>query len=141
MRAIHVTGPNAADWQEITVPDSDSLETYQRAVGGYIEALPTIDSARASVYFNDSGKTDELPPTAVWVIDGLVADIIRGPLVLLGPVDDKGNTTALTDEALAYIREQVRPLRDYFPTDDDAMLLVVEQRPFAIFVGEDGRRA
>lgn len=129
MRAIIVSGPTAADWTETTVPDSDALETYQRAVGGYIEALPTIDSARATVYINEEGKIDGLPPTAVWIYEGQIADILRGPLVLLGPVDTNGNTTALTDEALAYIREQVKPLRDYFPTDDDEMLSVLEREP------------
>lgn len=133
MRAIHVTGPNAADWLETTVPDSDALETYQRMVGGLIEALATIESDRATVFINEEGKIEGLPPTAVWTEpDGTVLDILRGPLVLLGPVNDDGNTTGLTDEALAYIRERVRPAAAHFGVNDAGQLAEIadaQQQP------------
>lgn len=110
-RAIHVTGPRASDWHEIDVPDVNSLETLQGLVGGLIEALP-IDSDKATVWLNEEGKIHELPPSCYWMEPGRarILDILMGPLVLQGPADDEGNITPLTDEALAYIKERVKPL-------------------------------
>jgi len=106
-RAVIVEGPAAEDWRE-TVIDGQ-LETLQSLVGGFIERLPIPDD-KATVWLNESGKLDRLPVSAMWTdSDGTVLDGLRGPLVVLGPADDEGGTTSLTDEALAFVKTVVRP--------------------------------
>jgi hypothetical protein len=110
MRAVHVTGPTADDWREVDV--SRDLGALQEAVGGgYIEALP-IDSSKATVFINDEGAIKVLPVFTFWTDEhGQIIDSLHGPILILGPVDEEGETQPLTDEALAYVRRFVHPVR------------------------------
>lgn len=106
MRAVVVTGPDEKDWRETDI--AGNLADLQARVGGLIEALP-VDSSKASVILNEEGKLLPLPVTAIWTTpEGQVLDVLRGPLVLLGPVS-RGKMLPLTDEALVYIKQIVRP--------------------------------
>jgi hypothetical protein len=106
---MHVTGPNASDWRECDVPPGP--EVLQKAVGGYIEALP-IDGDRATVWINEEGRIENLPIFALWTEpDGRIVEPLHGPLLILGPADDEGETLPLTAEALAYVRTVVRPVQ------------------------------
>jgi hypothetical protein len=108
MRAVVVAGPTADDWHDGEI--DGSLSGLQSIVGGHIEALP-IDSDRATVFLNEEGKLIGLPATALWTTaSGEVLDGLAGHLVILGPVDEEGDTLPLTDEALAYARQFVRPI-------------------------------
>lgn len=109
MRAVLITGPSIEHWKEVDL--EPGLKPLQKAVGGYIEALP-IDSGLASAYINEEGKLEDLPVYVIWCsAAGEVIDGICGPVVLLGPVNDEGENTELTDEALAYLKLALRPAR------------------------------
>lgn len=109
MRAVLVTGPSPADWICQLDFNGGDLATLQKVVGGYIEALP-IDSDKATVWMNEEGRLNNLPINTYWTKeDGTLIDSLHGPLVILGPVDAEGDTTELTDEALAYVRTVVKP--------------------------------
>ena len=114
MRAVVVTGPTVRDWTEAII--NGDLKDLQRLVGGYIEGLP-LDSSKATVFVNEEGKLDGLPQTAILTNDvGTVMDIITGPFVILGPTDEEGEVQELTDEALAYVKQFVRPI--YGPSNE-----------------------
>ena len=106
-RAVVISGPYRVDWKDEEI--DASLEGLQRIVGGLIELLP-IDSEQATVFCHEEGKVLHLPGTAQWHENGRVHDVIAGPCVVLGPVDDEGDTLALTDEALAYVKTILAPL-------------------------------
>lgn len=64
--------------------------------------------------------------------DGESVDLCCGPLVLLGPVDDQGETLPLTDAALVAIRARLHPVG----TDDPAVATaLVEQATIAASAG------
>lgn len=107
MRAMVVTGPYPSDWRE---QDLD-FAGCQKAVGGYVEALP-MNNECATVYINEEGALESLPCFVLWTrSDGQVIDALHGPIVILGPVDADGETLPLTDEALRYARQYIRPLK------------------------------
>jgi hypothetical protein len=74
-----------------------SLDDYQSAVGGDIEALEL--SGGATMYLNDAGKLDGLPlnPRATQLSHLMPRDWIVGPVLILGPVDGNGDDTDLPD--------------------------------------------
>jgi hypothetical protein len=102
-----VTGPYPSDWHEADL----DFAGCQKAVGGYVEPL-AIPQDRATVFINEEGALDRLPCFTLWTRpDGIVVDALHGPVVILGPADDEGNMTPLTDEALRFARLYVRPLK------------------------------
>ena len=106
---VHVTGPRAEDWHDGEM--DCSLEGLQKAVGGgCIEALP-LPSRQCTVFVNEEGKLrSDLMVTALWTgLGGELYDVIAGPLVILGPVDEEGGTTSLTNEALECAKRYLRP--------------------------------
>lgn len=73
-----------------------SLESLQRAVGGYIEAV-TDQSGSWTMYVNEEGKVIGLPvnrsatalaTAAGW--RGMPGDVLVGPVVFVGPVGEDG---------------------------------------------------
>ncbi len=102
-----ISGPYRVDWKEEEI--DASLDGLQAIVGGSIEALP-IPADKATVFCNEDGKGMHLPGTAMWVEGDRVLDIVAGSCVVLGPVNDEGETLALTDEALAYVKSVLKPL-------------------------------
>jgi Domain of unknown function (DUF3846) len=84
-----------------------SLDWLQSMVGGSIEPI-MLEPSRAEAYVNETGKIDGLPPnpvaTRLWEhhlagsgYDPLM-DYIAGPLVIVGPLTEDGDTTGLTPE-------------------------------------------
>ncbi len=102
-RAMIVNGPTAGHWQEREI--EFSLNEFQRIVGGYIEPL-ALDSSKVTIYCNEEGKVHGLPATAL-ISNG---DMIAGSFVILGPVDDEGETLPLTNAALAYAKRFIKPM-------------------------------
>lgn len=94
----------------IDLDPAATLAGLQAAVGGYIEPIVFPDGYEA--YGHDEAKLIRLPAnpvaTAIWeqaLIDGeygehLPGDYIAGPIVVVGPLDDEGDTQGLTDEAI-----------------------------------------
>lgn len=60
---------------------SNTLETFQALVGGYIETVPiTAGTTTALVVCNDEGKLNDMKAN-IWVPGG---DVIFGPVVIVG---------------------------------------------------------
>lgn len=100
----------------IELDPADTLTGLQEAVGGYIEPLVAPDGYEA--YGHDEAKLIQLPKnpvaTAVWEeacdigeYGRIPGDYIAGPVVFVGPLDDEGDTTGLTDTALAELLDLV----------------------------------
>lgn len=81
------------------------LDYLQKQVKGYIEpvdiTLADEDASEVSMYVNEEGKLEGLPynPRATFLAqDSIMAfDYIAGDVVLVGPVDDEGDSTGLTE--------------------------------------------
>lgn len=87
-----------------------SLSTLQESVGGWVEA---VDSASGETTFwcNEEGKIMGLEANlaATKILYALNPafinrDILVGPVVITGGVDDEGNTLPIGEEALAHLK-------------------------------------
>ena len=110
---IAVLRPGCKDWVHQDLypdrPGSDShLKGLQAIVGGLIQALPMCRPG-VEVYLNEEGLLLDLPISARWTWEGEPAGYLRGPLIAVGPLDDDGNDTDITDEALTILAEMVTP--------------------------------
>lgn len=78
------------------IPDTDELAVLQSLVGGYIEVVPM--DRPVSVFCNEEGKIKGLPINyrADHVL-GIPNDVLVGTVVVLGEVDEDGETTSLGD--------------------------------------------
>jgi hypothetical protein len=96
--------------RETVEPD---LRTFQRLVGGSIEALSLTDEV--SAYINEEGKLVDLPRNEAG--DRLVkhalstvgrtmipGDYVAGPLVLMGQPDDEGEDTGVPESVVELLK-------------------------------------
>lgn len=71
----------------------NTLEAFQRAVGGYIEAVKTTMAGHSyTVIVNEEGRRKELPPNVVCPNGLLVGDIV------ISKGNEEGEFISLTDE-------------------------------------------
>ncbi|SIS19789.1 DUF3846 domain-containing protein [Microbacterium sp. RURRCA19A] len=81
----------------------DSLEDYQRAVGGWIEAVDIPDLG-VTIYVNEEGLIRDLPfnrrATFLWRFHVPQARDARlvGDIVVVGLADDDGENTELPED-------------------------------------------
>jgi Domain of unknown function (DUF3846) len=87
-----------------------TLDILQGLVGGNIQVISGQDW---SAYLNEEGKVDGLPvnPLATLLASGLgwtwlPGDILVGPVVFCGPVDDDGAVTSVTARVLELARKE-----------------------------------
>lgn len=83
--------------------DDGEYDTIHTALeGGWLEA---VSAPGFLAYVDEEGKIKDLPVNRVatdyarlagWVSD----DVLCGPVVFLGPVDEEGNATAVTEDFL-----------------------------------------
>jgi hypothetical protein len=85
--------------QQLSLGDYSTLEDYQAAVGGYVEAISCIGQEGLSFFANDEAKLIGLGinrrATLFWWLTlppGLRCDFISGDAVLVGPTDGEGQT-------------------------------------------------
>lgn len=87
----------------IGIAASHELERLQTLVVGRIQAAPARGQFEHSIsaFCNEEGKIKGLPvnPCATELLGIGEWDVIAGPAVILGPVDEEGETMAV-DEAL-----------------------------------------
>lgn len=94
-------------------PGESNLDWLQRLVGGSIEPIE-LDAERMEGYVNEEGKLLGLDPNPVafqfrahklsgefMLRDG---EYVAGPLVIVGPLDEDGETTGVTDEVVEEVR-------------------------------------
>lgn len=72
------------------------LESMQKIVGGYIEALPLEDEV--SIVCNEEAKLEGLPPNRGIFHEGQLVDIICGTFFVCATPWDSVNFEGLTDE-------------------------------------------
>jgi hypothetical protein len=94
---------------EVTELDlsSDSLQTLQTAVGGWVQAIDLASDL--SMWCNEEGKLTGLPhnPYAQFMWDkvfGAHTDYLVGDIVLTGGTDSEGETIGLTQEQVDIIK-------------------------------------
>ena len=110
MTKIYTLQPGQIKWIQGEAKDFHDL---QKLVGGYIESVPL--AAPVTLYCNEEGKVNALPPTAIWLYEGKPYDLLVGPLVLIGPPDEDGSDTDATPEMLSTVEDIVRPVGPDFP--------------------------
>lgn len=89
--------------------DLPDYQALNKAVGGYIELINFGDTGHFA-YLNEDGIALGLPYNDkatklcykhnVGLIPG---DFIKGTMVVVGPVDDEGNETDVSEELAAYL--------------------------------------
>lgn len=89
-----------SDWKAIEVGDYEDL---QKLIGGYFQLVPIDDSL--TLYCDEEGKIKDLYPNVTWVEKGKIIDVLVGPLVLFGPVDDEGEHTDATEETIKLLEK------------------------------------
>lgn len=142
----------AGEDRPLVLQDFTSLDDYQRAVGGWIEGIPTGQD-RSCFFGNSEAKLLGLEynrrATIHWSLQLYplpIIDVICGDVVLVGPADDYGETLNVTEslrlllfETSTYAVEMkprgaTRWLRvpqvfdDYFDAADWGLILA-KQRP------------
>ena len=101
--------------QPLEIVDMSSLADYQKAVGGYIEAIGARPPA-VTFIVNEEGKLRGLPvntrATALWwYLDErfVNADSLRGDVILAGPPDRAGKSQRVPqDLAVSLVRANFR---------------------------------
>ena len=88
----------------VVLDEASEYDELVKLVGGYLEAV-TLRNGH-TLWVNEEGKIQRLPynRTAQAVFDhnfGPGVDIILGNAVIMGDVDEDGNTLGLTEEELA----------------------------------------
>lgn len=81
-----------------TVPFSDELTALQSCVNGHIEHITFegLTEHYIDAWINEEGKLIGMKPSIVYTHEGILVDIVVGPLVFTR-FDDYGETYGLTD--------------------------------------------
>ena len=94
---IYANGTDSVFMSE-GAPDYDTLN---KAVGGWLEGVPLVG---VTAYVNEEGKLMGLPVNALATRLAhrdeaiYLSDTINGDMIVLGPLDDEGESTSLSDE-------------------------------------------
>ena len=95
--------------------DFKDCKAYQEAVGGWLESLP-LRAANLTAFVNEDGKINDLPynpmATALCIALGAIFsdDHIAGNMVVVGPPDDNGDETAISEDKINKIVEVSRKI-------------------------------
>lgn len=92
----------------VETSEKPKLADLQRLVKGYIETI--YSPLPICIFFNEEGKFSNMRPTCR-TPEMMELDVIVGPVVILGPVDDEGDTTLLDDEMIAPILKHFTLIR------------------------------
>lgn len=98
---IPVEGP-----LQILRPGTESYDTLNTAIGGYIQCVP-LQVSQVNIWLHEEGKIIGLPhnPRAqlLWEHSYGRTDSIVGPAVFTGGADDEGETVGLTHTELLLV--------------------------------------
>lgn len=85
----------------VTEGDRDGLDDLQKAVGGYIEALPFPMLGDVTCYINEEGKMLDLPlnefATGIHKPHLMNGDYIAGPMVVMGFDPNEGENRPIPE--------------------------------------------
>lgn len=105
---IRVVVKKPLELAEIVMVEN-SLASFQKIVGGYIESVGSIFPYPFCMYINEEGKLIELTPNIVLPH----GDYVAGTLVVLS-TDGEGNNIGLTEAEAERITNILNPLGNYF---------------------------
>ena len=106
---------------------SDTLQSMQEAVGGYIEEYMPFDDDVALVV-NEEGKINGLPLNrAIRDEDGTLLDIIAGPFFICSAPIESESYQSLTPEMEEKYREKFRNPERFYMTDQG--IHIVQDQP------------
>ena len=100
MRIVHIKAGEDPVIKEV----DDSLETFQKLVGGYIE--PVRLKNNIDLWLNDEGKILNLKPNIILYKDGKQVDFVVGDAFFAGEANE-GETVGLTDEQIRHISDNL----------------------------------
>ena len=100
------------------------LETLQKEVGGYIEAVYPFED-EVGIICNEEGKLIGLHPNrALYDDDGKICDVVAGTFLVVGLGGD--DFTSLTDEQIEKFSEMYRSPEVFRRTPDGVEAIKVE---------------
>ena len=105
----------------------NELAELQKIVGGYIEPLTFTDD-NVCIICNEEGKIDGLPLNRAMVNkEGVIWEIIAGPMIIVGDDYDNGDFIGLTDEqAEKYLKMFLKP-EVFYRMNDEILNMKVEE--------------
>jgi hypothetical protein len=85
-----------------------SYDDINKAVGGWIEAVPT--TGQVTIYCNEEGKLTGLPfnQIATAFVRPFIDDVIVGNVVFCGPPDEEGDETDVPWDVEAILTKAVQ---------------------------------
>lgn len=98
----------------VVVEIDRGLESMQKTVGGFIEALPLEDEV--SIVCNEEAKLDGLPPNRGVYHEGQLVDIICGTFFVCAAPWDSEHFESLTDEQALHYAEVYKQPEIFFRT-------------------------
>ena len=105
IRALHVPVDTEQPLRVVEIPESESLEQLQALVEGSFQCINL--QLDITCWLNEEGKIVGLPynPRAQQIYTETygLADVIVGPAVLTGGVDDRASTLGLSDAQLEHV--------------------------------------
>ncbi|SEW38924.1 DUF3846 domain-containing protein [[Clostridium] fimetarium] len=91
----------------------DSLESFQKEVGGYIEIVCLDDKADLDLFVNEEGKIRGLTLNRAWLNkEGDIIEIICGN-GFVARHDKDGNTTSILESDISFINDTLLPILIY----------------------------
>ena len=99
--------------------EKNEYEMIRSEINGWLQAIDLQAKFKASMWIDEEGKLKSLPHNLYVqrIFDeefGAWRDSVVGDVVFTGLPDRSGNTTGLTQEMIASLREKVYEVQDFF---------------------------
>ena len=97
-----------------TVEIDGSLESMQKLVGGYIEAIYPFEDGEICLVCNEEGKLEGLPLNrALYDDEGEIYDVIAGSFFICSAPSDSESFESIEDEKLPFLMKRFEAIECY----------------------------
>ena len=97
-----------------TVEIDGSLESMQKLVGGYIEAIYPFEDSEICLVCNEEGKLEGLPLNrALYDTEGEIYDVIAGSFFICSAPSDSESFESIEDEKLPLLMKRFEAIECY----------------------------
>ena len=97
-----------------TVEIDGSLESMQKLVGGYIEAIYPFEDSEICLVCNEEGKLEGLPLNrALYDTEGEIYDVIAGSFFVCSAPSDSESFASIEDEKLPFLMKRFGAIEYY----------------------------
>lgn len=91
----------------------NTLESFQKEVGGYIEILSVNNECTLDLVCNEEGKINNLPLNRAWLFEGEVVEVVAGSCFITRHGED-GESTSIEESDVPKIEETLKQMVGIF---------------------------